>query len=319
MRDIGVPVARELARSRLPGWIEAMPDAYVSIPFALDFIARCRDAPAIELGFLAARRASLATFSHAVRTAILAAPTGSARVAALARMARRENSAVRVHVRREGADVRIVADLVGFRDDPSVGFVEWLNLQALVSVVRSAAGPAWCPSEMTFVSRSRPSEAALEAYGDTRLLVGQPQTSIVVPAAVLARRCPVPGGAGHRPLAEPGEAWDFAEALRTAIRPYLGDGYPDLALAAEIAGLSRRTLQRRLAASGRSYSDLVQEARFDIARDLLADPGRKVIDVALAAGYESPQHFTRAFRRLSGITPTAYRSGLEPSRRAAQR
>ena len=64
LRDIGVPVARELARSRLPGWIEAMPDAYVSIPFALDFIARCRDAPAIELGFLAARRASLATFSQ---------------------------------------------------------------------------------------------------------------------------------------------------------------------------------------------------------------------------------------------------------------
>ena len=63
----------------------------------------------------------------------------------------------------------------------------------------------------------------------------------------------------------------------------------------------------------------MQEARFDIARDLLADPARKVIDVAFAAGYESPQHFTRAFRRLAGITPTAYRSGLEPSRRAAQR
>ena len=27
---------------------------------------------------------------------------------------------------------------------------------------------------------------------------------------------------------------------------------------------------------------------------------------ALAAGYESPQHFTRAFRRLAGTTPSAY-------------
>ncbi len=33
----------------------------------------------------------------------------------------------------------------------------------------------------------------------------------------------------------------------------------------------------------------------------------KVIDVAFMAGYESPQHFTRAFRRFTGVTPTAYR------------
>ena len=108
---------------------------------ALDFIARC-DAPAIELGFLAARRASLATFSQRGarrdRWPRRPASRGSRRSPGwpAARTARSD-----VHVRREGADVRIVADLVGFRDDPSVGFVEWLNLQALVSVVRSAGRP----------------------------------------------------------------------------------------------------------------------------------------------------------------------------------
>ena len=27
----------------------------------------------------------------------------------------------------------------------------------------------------------------------------------------------------------------------------------------------------------------------------------------MMAGYESPQHFTRAFRRFNGVTPTQYR------------
>jgi hypothetical protein len=40
LREIGAPVDRELARSKLPQHIEATPDLYVSIPVALEWIAR---------------------------------------------------------------------------------------------------------------------------------------------------------------------------------------------------------------------------------------------------------------------------------------
>jgi AraC-like DNA-binding protein len=43
----------------------------------------------------------------------------------------------------------------------------------------------------------------------------------------------------------------------------------------------------------------------------------RVIDVAMMAGYESPQHFTRAFRRFTGATPSQYRAcgtGVEVDR-----
>jgi AraC-like DNA-binding protein len=309
LREAGAPVGPALARSRLPGWIEEQPDAYISLPLVFDWIVGCsREATVMELGFLAARRAGIGSLSRAMREAVLAGPTGFARVTAAARMARRENSALDVRLRREGANVRIVCDLAGFRGDAGLGYAEWLNLQALVSIVRSAAGPDWRPIEMTFVAPSPPSAAAIEAYGGARIRWGRPHGSILAPAAVLARPC-----APSAPAAAPGdagEAWDFAASLRSAIRPYLGDGHPCLGLAAEIAGTSRRTLQRRLADCGRSWSDLVQEARFEVARDLLADPGLKVIDVAFAAGYENPQHFSRAFRRLAGVTPTAWRRDL---------
>jgi AraC-like DNA-binding protein len=76
---------------------------------------------------------------------------------------------------------------------------------------------------------------------------------------------------------------------------------------AEVIGLSGRTLQRRLRQNGRTYTDVLQEARFELAAEMLVDPSARVIDVAMAAGYESPQHFARAFRRLAGVSPTAYR------------
>ena len=40
LRDIGAPVDRELARSLLPPRIEETPDLYVSVPVALEWIAR---------------------------------------------------------------------------------------------------------------------------------------------------------------------------------------------------------------------------------------------------------------------------------------
>lgn len=54
---------------------------------------------------------------------------------------------------------------------------------------------------------------------------------------------------------------DFPQALKLALRPYLGDGYPDVNLAAQIAGTSARTLQRRLMRVGLSYRTLVREMR----------------------------------------------------------
>jgi AraC-like DNA-binding protein len=100
---------------------------------------------------------------------------------------------------------------------------------------------------------------------------------------------------------------DFADSLKQALRSYLGDGYLDINLAAGIAGTSERTLQRVLADSGLTYRRLIQEARFEAAVLMLNNPGIKIIDVAYALGYENPSNFSRAFRRMAGVTPYEFR------------
>jgi AraC-like DNA-binding protein len=312
-----VPVERGLERLRLPVSIEETPNDYVSLTRALDWVWQTqREVAIMELGFLASRRMSIATLHAETQRAVIGAPTGFARVVALAEHMHRENSAEKIEIRSEGRNVRVIAEIRGFQSSVVVGFTEWLNVEGIIAILRSAAGSHWCPAEITFVSRGRPSDAALEAYGNARILTGQPCTSVLIAAVDIARTCIDRRlSANHvndpSPLARTpsdlGNGWDFVTALRALIRPYLAQGHPHLSLVAEIVGMSERTLQRRLAQAGLTFSEIVQDARFSIASDLMADTDLNIADIAFAAGYENAPHFSRAFKRLTGMTPRDYR------------
>ncbi|WP_162530141.1 helix-turn-helix domain-containing protein [Stappia sp. BW2] len=319
LREIGAPVDRGLAHSKLPKNIEETPDLYVSIPVALEWVARTgHDLPIMELGLIGAQAASLSSLRPIQQAAIITAQTGLKRLEALASLSRFEDSALEMSVRQEADDIRVICNMRGLGRHPYVCFAEWLNLQAVISVMRSVAGPMWYPSELCFASRHRLPDAVHATFPDTRILVGQAHASVVIERGCLALS--TNAQAAHRPtLQKPAPApsedeqngrsedWEFVTLLRKMVQPYLTDGRTDVTFAAEIAGISTRTLQRRLKLCGSSYSRLLQEARFELARQNLENPALKVIDVATMAGYESPQHFTRAFRRFTGITPTDYR------------
>ncbi|MFK4823016.1 helix-turn-helix domain-containing protein [Ochrobactrum quorumnocens] len=82
---------------------------------------------------------------------------------------------------------------------------------------------------------------------------------------------------------------------------------PTLAHVAEMAGVSTRTLQRKLADVDLAYSDLLDTVRFERSSSLLRDTDTKIIDVSFASGYSDPAHFSRAFRRISGVSPRQFR------------
>lgn len=87
----------------------------------------------------------------------------------------------------------------------------------------------------------------------------------------------------------------------------MADRQAQIGWIASAAGLSVRTLQRRLADHGLDYSALVDRVRFDHAQSLLRDPRRHLIEIAHDLGYTDASSFTRAFRRWTGATPTTFR------------
>ena len=84
------------------------------------------------------------------------------------------------------------------------------------------------------------------------------------------------------------------------------DGAPALELAAEIADLSTRTLQRKLADAGLSYRGLLDEVQFETATELLQNADQNITEIASLVGYSDPSHFARAFRRIAGDSPREY-------------
>lgn len=80
---------------------------------------------------------------------------------------------------------------------------------------------------------------------------------------------------------------------------------------AQTLGLSPRSLQRRLAAIGTSFEDIVDQWRNRQALALLSGPEGGTAQIAARLGYTDASHFIRAFRRWHGTTPTDFRRERE--------
>jgi AraC-like DNA-binding protein len=96
-------------------------------------------------------------------------------------------------------------------------------------------------------------------------------------------------------------------SIRAAIAASLRHGDASLQHTASQLGVSVRSLQRHLAETGTSYSELVTQVRLDTACHLLAESDERMSDIALRLGYAGPSSFSRTFMRLMQIQPVVYR------------
>ena len=91
------------------------------------------------------------------------------------------------------------------------------------------------------------------------------------------------------------------------VRWLICEGKAHIEHVAFFAGMSKRTLQRRLAESGTGYSKLVDEVRFARAIELIDNPSTRLADIAHELGYSDLANFDRAFRRWTGLSPSHFR------------
>jgi AraC-like DNA-binding protein len=207
------------------------------------------------------------------------------------------------------------------RGNPAFPTVEQFMVALMVRFVRAAVGPGWNPRRVDLRANSVPQRAIEELVGEAEVRCAQTKTSLLFPSRRWVDRVepfPEPDSVvwkRHRRWLEnwkPGD--DLAGSLRLVLKSYLPDGSPGIGLAAQLSGMTVRTLQRQLADQGTTYSRLLSELRHDLAIYLLRDSTRSVADVGRELGYRDPAIFTRAFRRWTGTTPSNFRSVLAVGR-----
>jgi len=198
--------------------------------------------------------------------------------------------------------------------------VEQYALTIMVQLIRLAAGPDWRPGKIRLQTDEVGGINETDLLNDAELYVAQPNTCIAIPKALLSQpliesaHLPPVNLSAKTTMQTPNElVRDFVGSLRELLKGYLSKEDLQIESIAEIIGTSKRTLQRRLNEKGTSFSEVVSQTRFIIAKDQLENGDQKIIDIAYELGYQDPAHFSRAFYRWAGISPRQFRSHLHTS------
>jgi AraC-like DNA-binding protein len=188
--------------------------------------------------------------------------------------------------------------------------VELYVLIMMIDTVRLGAGPHWQPTTLELQTADYHGLADVPLFRDANVRFGCPATRVAVPRPLLSQPLRGDIAAFTRPENEPADitlATDFGDSLRRVLKNYLGHEKLTLETTAAIIGTTPRTLQRHLTQAGLTYQNVVDQLLFESALPLLKDKQLKLLDIALTLGYSDAAHFTRAFRRWAGMSPSEYR------------
>lgn len=198
------------------------------------------------------------------------------------------------------------------------------TLAILASRVRHVVAPSAASLGVRFTF-ARPMDVREHA----RILGVEPEFEAPAPALVVGRRtwdAPVasrdPGlfaaldAHARAMLGAAGEG--LAARVRGAVAAELPGREPTLATVARRLGTSPRTLQRRLEAAGASFASVADGVRRERAEDALRAPDVSIAEVSWLVGFAEQSAFARAFRRWTGVAPSAWRRAAATRRRPPQ-
>jgi AraC-like DNA-binding protein len=147
----------------------------------------------------------------------------------------------------------------------------------------------------------------------------------VFPAGDKALELHIPGRVLDRPLGFDGQGLSQAQrptysplplgkdglisSAKVVVDGLLANATPTIQQLAAAGGQSVRTFQRRLAAEGTTFSQLIDEVRRERAIAGLAAGHASAAAIAAGVGYKRQSSLTRAVRRWSGATPRTLQAG----------
>lgn len=307
--EIGGPTEALLQKFRLPVALEEKLDHYIPILRAIQFAEAAQRSQGIsDLGFLASQRLQFCHLSERLRRIIHSSPTLLVALQQTCRHGQSEDTNLNMWLEFHDGHLRVCTKLLGTAGLQHLEHSQWLQNLFMIQIVRQFAGPGWVPATVGFEARYVPGHEPQAFWSNTRFLSAQDASWIDVPVAYLSLP-PL----GHEPPPGPSAeeegppVSDLIGMLQMMLPSYLDETIPSISEIAEMANISVRSFQRKLASVALTYSDLVDGVRFENAKKLLRDTDAKIIDVALSLGYSEPASFTRAFRRLSGVAPRQYR------------
>ncbi len=217
-------------------------------------------------------------------------------------------------------DVAVLGYAIYEPDVESPGQISDGVMAVATNVMRRLCGPDWAPDEVLLSQHQAVDPAPYRRFFQAPVRFGQEAAALVFPTHWLDHRIADADPVFRKVFEdrirelEAAAEGDWKESLRRVLRTEILANRCSAATVADRFAVHRRTLSRHLQAEGARFQRLVDETRFEIARQLLTQTKIPLSQVAAALGYSEASAFTRAFRRWTGQAPAAWREEHAPPR-----
>lgn len=201
-----------------------------------------------------------------------------------------------------------------YANEPTPSIATDIAFATFMELGRKGTGQPLVPLRVD-LTRPKPDSSVYASYFGCPIRYGAKSNALVLRSVDLDRRFP-----GHNPellemltpalanaLGEIQAQSSISEQVKVVFKRNLASGRPELPDVASELGMSERTLQRRVTEEGKTFRELLAEARQELWRPLLSDPSIDISEVACLLGYQDASSFYRAFKEWEGVTPNRWR------------
>jgi len=215
----------------------------------------------------------------------------------------------------------IVAELLARTREESFQATQFC-LVGITMQIRWLIGEAFQPELVSFAFPKPTSMPTVQRFFKCQVQFKQVLSGLVLDADMLQRR-PVTSTPFLRKLAlrqlEPiinRSPSGFSTRVERLVRTMLDEGNCDSQTVADFFEIDRRTLSRRLAHDGETFSSILQRIRTEVACRALARSDSPLSMIADETGFESLSGFCRWFHQSFGCTASQWRinnSAMQPA------
>jgi AraC-like DNA-binding protein len=189
------------------------------------------------------------------------------------------------------------------------------SMAHIYNLMRGLCGAAWSPTEVLFPFRKPHNPEPFQRCFHAPLRFDAEHCALFFRATWLSHPLAAADPRVREALEalvgrlEGRSAGSIVPSVQRSLRTMLMRGQFSEAGIAQAFAVHRRTLNRRLEVEGTTFRRLLDDARFEVARQLLRDSDAAIDQIAGCLGYSGSTAFGRAFRRWSGLAPQAWRTG----------
>jgi AraC-like DNA-binding protein len=316
LRELGARPQTVFRRARLSPEALADPNNRVDFAQAGRLIAECSAATGCEhFGLLVGQRAGLGAvgivheamaFARTLRSALYVLRSHFHLHDRGAMMALTEQSSTRFEI----AYVVLRPHTLG------AGQIGDAAIAILLLLLRNLFGSTWRPIGV-MIARRQPDDARpYRHFYKAPISFNAPRFAMVIAADLLDHQLPSADARAEAAIraaiadAETATPLSLTLQVRRLVGVMLVGCAPSFAQIASGLMMSPRTLRRRLADEGTTFSAIVDETRAELARQLIVQTRMPIHEIAQTLHYTKPGAFSRAYKSWTGINPLSARRAV---------